>query len=382
MTFRGKAKWLRGSRYLLTRVSQPNSPVQPPRPSKAFELTVPMNLGTPGQQNTAYIANRGPDIREIRHAPVLPMANETIVVTARVTDNTGVAWVTLLYRSEGTAGFTSATMNRQRRPTATPSPATESIPAQIPGAPAGTMRAFYIVASDGVTLTRFPTVLEPSADVPDRTCLVRVGDTPATGPFATYRVWMSNGVITAFPSRPNLSNELMDCTFVYNDKDVFYNASFRRRGSPFLRSGYGGDPRGRIAMRLDFNADQNFRGREEINLDNTEGGNRGPLQERASYWFYKQLGMPYSMQDYVRPIFNGNSYGSYEDVQEIDTDYIERWFPNDPDGYLHKIDDYFEYTADGTGFANMDEGLRSDWAHPRMQRNLSMELREAGPPRG
>jgi len=40
------------------------------------------------------------------------------------------------------------------------------------------------------------------------------------------------------------------------------------------------------------------------------------------------------------------------------------WFPEDNDGYIHKIDDYFEYTADGTGFANKEEGMYYDSSHP------------------
>ena len=107
--------------------------------------------------------------------------------------------------------------------------------------------------------------------------------------FATYRIWLTGEVISTFRSRPNLSNELMDCTFVYNDSEVFYNVGIRFRGSPFLRSGTNRDPRNRHAYRIDFNPDQKFGGREEINLDNTEGSNRGPLQERASYWFYSKM---------------------------------------------------------------------------------------------
>jgi hypothetical protein len=229
------------------------------------------------------------------------------------------------------------------------------------------MRAFYIEASDGLASTRFPTKLDPSADVPDRTCLVRVGDSRLNTRLATYRIWLSDDVISTFRSRPNLSNELMDCTFVYNNSEVFYNAGIRFRGSPFLRSGSGRDPRDRYAYRINFNPDQKFRGLEEINLDNTEDGNRGPLQERASYWFYKQMGLQFSMQEYVRPIINGNAHKNYEDVQKIDGDYIDKWFPGDNEGYIHKIDDYFEYSADGTGFSNLDEGLKYDSSHPRLK---------------
>jgi hypothetical protein len=366
VTFRGWARWLRGNRFLLLRTTRDRSPVQPPRPAHAFELNMPLDLGTPGLQNTAFVSNRGPDILEVQHAPVLPAGSEPIVVTARVADNDSVASVTLYYRSEGTSGFTNA-------PMVDDGSGDDLIDgdgiftATIPGASADTMRAFYIVASDGSASTRYPTRLEPSADVPERTCLVRVGDTLLNTQFATYRIWLSDGVINTFRSRPNLSNELMDCTFVFNDTEVFYNARIRYRGSPFIRSGWGRDPRDRYGYRIDFNPDQKFRSREEINLDNTEGSNRGPLQERASYWFYKQMGLQFSMQEFVRLVINGRNHGNYEDVQKIDGDYIDKWFPDDADGYLHKIDDYFEYTADGTGFSNLDEGLKFDSKHPRLK---------------
>ncbi len=366
VTFLGWAKWLRGSQFLLLRTTRDRAPVQPPRPAHAFELKMPLNLGTPGQQNTAFVSNRGPDILEVRHAPMLPTAGEPIVITARVADNDGVASVTLYYRSEGTSGFTSTTMVDD----GSGDDIIEGdgiFTATIPGAPGGTMRAFYIEASDGSASMRFPSRLEPSADVPDRTCLVRVGDTLLNTQFATYRVWLSDGVINTFRSRPNLSNELMDCTFVYDNTEIFYNARIRFRGSPFLRSGWGRDPRDRYGYRIDFNPDQKFRGREEINLDSTEGGDRGPLQERASYWFYKQMGLQFSMQEFVRLVINGRNHGNYEDVQKIDGDYIDRWFPDDTDGYIHKIDDYFEYSVDGTGFANLDEGLKYDYRHPLLK---------------
>jgi len=373
VTFRGWARWLRGSRFLLLRTTRERAPVQPPRPAHAFELYMPLNLGTPGLQNTAFVTNRGPDILEVRHAPVLPVASEPIVVTARVADNDGVGPVTLYYRTEG-AGRLISTRMVENASGNDLIDGDGTFTATIPGAPGGTMRAFYIEASDGAASTRFPTRLstgllteEPSADVPDRTCLVRVGDTLLNTQFATYRVWLSDDVLSTFRSRPNLSNELMDCTFVYNDTKVFYNCGIRYRGSPFIRSGRGRDPRDRYAYRIDFNPDQKFRNREEINLDNTEGSNRGPLQERASYWFHAQMGLQFSMQEYVRVIINGRSHSIYEDVQKVDGDYIRGWFPDDTDGYIHKIDDYFEYTADGTGFANLDEGLKLDYRHPLLK---------------
>ena len=367
VTFRGWARWLRGTQFLLLRTSRERSPVQPPRPAHSFELTMPPDLGTPGRQNTAFVSNRGPDIFDVQHAPVLPLAGEPIVVTARVTDNDGVNNVTLYYRSEGSAAFASTAMvdNGSGNDLVD---GDGVFTGTIPGT-SSEMRAFYIAAFDGSAFTRFPTLLQSSADVPDRTCLVRISDTLASTRFATYRVWMSDDVIDTFQSRPNLSNELMDCTFVYNNTEVFYNCGIRHRGSPFLRNGFGRSPypNDTHGFRIDFNPDQKFRGREEINLDGMEGSSRGPLQERASYWFYKQMGLQFSMQEYVRLIMNGRTANIYEDVQKVDGDYIDRWFPGDNEGYIHKIDDYFEYSADGTGYQNWDEGLKYDSDHPRLK---------------
>jgi len=366
VTFRGWARWLRGSQFLLLRTSRAQSPVQPPRPAHSFELTMPLDLGTPGMQNTAYVSNRGPDILDVKHEPVLPAGGEPIVVTARVIDNDTLNQVLLYYRSEGSTGFTLTEMVDDGSGNDFIG-GDDIFTGTIPGASSGTMRAFYIAAFDDLALTRFPTQLQSSAEVPERTCLIRVGDSLLATRFATYRIWLSDDVISTFRSRPNLSNELMDCTFVYNNTEVFYNVGLRYRGSPWIRSGSGRDPRDRYAYRIDFNPDQKFHGREEVNLDNTEGSNRGPLQERASYWFYKQMGLQHSMQEFVRPIINGRSNGIYEDVQKIDGDYIAKWFPGDTDGYIHKIDDYFEYSADGTGFSNLDEGLKQDSSHPLLK---------------
>ncbi|NLZ04862.1 MAG: hypothetical protein GXY19_06800 [Phycisphaerae bacterium] len=363
VTFHGWARWIRGSRYLLLRTTREQSPVQPPRPAYAFELEIPFNLGTPGLPNTALTANRAPDILEVRHSPVLPASGEPIVVTARITDNDGVVAATLSYRTEGSGTYANVSMVDDG--SGDDLIAGDGLyTATIPGASAGAMRAFYIEAIDGTAFTRFPSRLDPTADVPDRTCLVRVGDVKLNSRFATYRVWLSDDVISTFRSRPNLSNELLDCTFVYNDTEVFYNCGLRFRGSPFIRSGSGRDPRERYGYRIDFDPDQTFRGREEINLDATEGSSRGPLQERASYWFYRKMGLQFSTQEYVRLIINGRSHSNYEDVQKIDGDYVERWFPDDADGYIHKIDDYFEYSSNGTGYSNLDEGLKYDSRHP------------------
>jgi hypothetical protein len=363
VTFRGNARWLCGSRFLLMRASRALAPVQPPRPSWAFELAVPANLGTPGQANTALSPGRGPDILDVRHTPVAPAPGQPIIVTTRVVASGSMSTVRLSYKSEGDATSTGVYMVDDG--SGDDQVAGDGVyTATMPGAAAGAMRSFNIQAFDGSNVTSYPPSVESSPKAISPRCVVRVGDTAVTTTFATYRIWLSDASIHAFKTRASLSNELTPCTFVYNDTEVFYNAQIRFRASPFLRNGTGWDPRDRHAYRLEFGGDQTFRGRKEVNLDSTESTDRGPLQERASYWFFRQLGMPYSTQEFVRVIINGSSYANYEDVQVLNGDYIERWFPDDSDGYLHKCDDYFEYAVDGSTFATLEEGLKYDAQHP------------------
>ncbi len=53
-------------------------------------MALPTNLGTPGARNSRAVANAGPAIFDVAHTPVLPAANQAVVVTARITDPDGV----------------------------------------------------------------------------------------------------------------------------------------------------------------------------------------------------------------------------------------------------------------------------------------------------
>ena len=63
------------------------------------------------------------------------------------------------------------------------------------------------------------------------------------------------------------------------------------------------------------------------------------------------MGLQYSRQEWVRLVINGTHHSNFDDVQKIDGDYINAWFPGNDEGYIHKIDDYFEYNTDGTATA-------------------------------
>jgi len=52
-------------------------------------------IPSPGAQNTVYAASAPPAIRQVKHTPEQPMAGETTVITAKVTDPDGVGSVTV-----------------------------------------------------------------------------------------------------------------------------------------------------------------------------------------------------------------------------------------------------------------------------------------------
>ena len=77
VTIRARVRWLSGWPEVLFRLHG-NYLELPAR------MTLPTNLGTPGQPNSRALGNTGPAIYEVNHEPGLPRANEAVRVTCRV----------------------------------------------------------------------------------------------------------------------------------------------------------------------------------------------------------------------------------------------------------------------------------------------------------
>jgi hypothetical protein len=309
------------------------------------ELEVPERLGSPGQQNSMFAANRGPSITEVRHSPILPQPSESVTVTARVADVDGLNSVELFYGVDGTGAFTPRTMSEAG------GPGSGVYTAQIPGRSSGTLMAFFIRAIDGNGAgNAYPT--EPA----DQQCLYFVG-TEKLSNFPVYRVLIPSATAQELNSRPRMSNHLLPCSFIYDDTEVYYNCGLRFRGSPFIR-GTANPVYSKRALRIRFSPDNPFHERREMNLDTMEPGRNPPLQsERVAYWICRKIGIPWSDTRFVRVLANQTDHGLYGDVQKVDQDYLSFWFPGDDDGYLYKIDDWFEFTDSGS-FSNRNADLR------------------------
>ncbi|MBI5383865.1 MAG: lamin tail domain-containing protein [Verrucomicrobia bacterium] len=310
-------------------------------------LPIPTNLGTPGQPNSRAVLNAGPAIVQVSHSPVMPPANEPVVVTARVSDPDGLSAVQLRYRLDPSATLLTVPMNDAG--TNGDAVAGDGLfSATLPAQTANTLVAFRIEATDAAVPAAGATFPH---DAPARECLVRFGETPQFGSFAAYRFWMTASNMNQWSVRERMSNQAQDGTFVYGDGRAIYNAGARYRGSPFMRPNYStstGAPCGYIWT---LPEDDRFLGEDELNLDSMEPAARDAtaLREVTCFSMFEQMGLPFSHQRFVHLVINGVNNTSrgipiYTDSQQPNSDYIKAWFPDESDGEIFKIDDWFEFS--------------------------------------
>ena len=340
-TLRARARWLCGIPELVLRIKGNHL--------EAFKrLPVPLNLGTPGARNSSTRPEAGPAIFEVSHWPVLPATAEPVVVTARVEDRHGLASVQLNYRLDPSTNYLAVEMldnGTEGDALANDGVFSATIPA--PGTPV--LAAFYVDAicagSPGAE-ARFPT------DAPKREALVRFGEViPASG-FGTYRLWFTAATLQAWRSRPVLSNDELDATFVYGNQRVVYNIGIRYSGSPWHQGGYD-SPVGRpCTYSFSTPGDQRVLGTTSFNklhaLGNTPGDDSSLQREQVAYWMVRQLGLPWNYQRYVQVYVNGQRRGQLmEDTQVPGGDSLRENFPDDSEGNLYKLNGWYEPESPG-----------------------------------
>ncbi|PYM12678.1 MAG: hypothetical protein DME18_10795, partial [Verrucomicrobia bacterium] len=347
---RAKARWLRGHPELLLRLRGNYL-------EAIGRMALPRNLGTPGARNSRAATNTGPAIFDVIHAPVLPKANQPVVVTARVEDPDGLSRLTLNYRLDPDASFnTLAMLDDGTGGDVIPQEGIYS--AAIPGQTNNTLIACYIQAIDGFSppaMTRFP------GDAPARELLIRFGETTPSGSLGTYRFWMTQATFSTWRNRHKLNNTPFDVTFVYNDQRVIYNTGALYAGSPYISPGYN-TPNGNLCGYTGaYPQDDRFLGTTDLVLD-WPGRDNTAIEEQLSYWIADQIGLPNNYRRFIHLHVNGVTEATrgsiYEDVQQPGSEIVKEWVPDDPDGELFKIERWFEFSDTG--------GLIAD-PQPRLQ---------------
>jgi hypothetical protein len=335
-TLRAKVRWSRGWPEILLRLRGGTLEATGP-------LTIPSDLGTPGRANSRWAGNRGPAVFDVTHTPILPGANEAIVVSARASDPNGITNIAVVYRLDPSDTFNSVPLRDDG--TGGDALARDGhYAAIIPGQPAGRLIAFQIRATDSNGLTTvFPN------DAPTRECLVRFGETQTAGSFGTYRMWMTAATVSnwTYRSSARINGRPLDFTFVYNNQRVIYNAGGAFNGSDNTSELYDTPLNYLCGYTLVFPDDDQFLGATEAVLDWPTRDRTGQ-HEQMCYWMANEVGLPFNYRRFVhlkvngigesqRPSQLGDPPLIYEDVQTPGSDYLHQWYPDKSNGDLFKV---------------------------------------------
>jgi hypothetical protein len=359
-----KARWVVGSPRIITigdyNVGQPSNPGI----AGSNAVPVPRTMGTPGAENSVTArriqatgsANIGPAIDRVSHSPGVPEAGEQVQVRARVRDADGVAAVQLHYRAQTPVGaFTQLGMT---------DPDGDGVyTANLPGQTQGTQMLFYIEAVDtpgassrypaDIYSRTHPPVLSPV--VPDATaalyCMYRHDTRIVSTSHHSYRFILDEASESYLSTRRTHSNEMVEGTFVFGSDDVYYNASIRYAGSPWLREANFNN-----SYSIRMRKDEPLHGRKKaFNID--EHGSDG--RERIAHYLLRHAAgstrLPYhDAQTLVRFQLNDVKDATYEALDKPNTQYMDFWFDGEDTGPFFEMDDRFSFNDSGNRTGNAD----------------------------
>ncbi len=345
-TLRFKARWLHGCPEPLLRFWDVYL-------ESTGRLTVPANLGTPGLPNSRAVTNGGPAIYQVRHDPAVPLANQPVVVTARVADPDGLASLTLNYRLDPVITVTSLAMNDSG--TNGDTIAGDGIySATLPSRPTNAI-AFHLIATDNAGATnRFPELVPDNAPV--RECVVFFGEANPTNLFGTYHMWLTQANVTRWTTLPSLSNEDIDGTVVYNNR-IIYNMGGRYSGGPFHTPSFNGPagtkachyvwtmPKDDLLLGASSFNQMHWPG-NDIQSDTITSNFDDPTlqREQAAYMLMRGLGVPWMYRRFVAVYVNGTRRGKLmEDSLRSNAGEVEdEYFSGDTAAQFYKIQRWYE----------------------------------------
>ncbi|MGE3311553.1 MAG: lamin tail domain-containing protein [Limisphaerales bacterium] len=344
-TLRLRARWLAGARDLLLRVKG-NYLELPVR------LEVPEDLGTPGLSNSRSLPGARPALTDLSHFPVLPADGQPVRVTVRIVGHPGADLPMLRYRIDPSTSVAEPLPMTDAGTDGDLVPGDGIYTAVLPGRSARSMAAFHVTLGPDGSAFRLPRV------TPDREALVRWGEFQPAGNLGTYRLWITRATESRWNSRPKLHNGDLDATFVVGSTRAMYGVGSLYSGSPFVSPGYNGPAGSELCgYVLHFQEDDAFLGERDFVMDWPIRDTSRQLEQRA-YEFAAEIGLPYLHRRFVHMFVNSSKRSAiYEDTQQPGGAYLRNWSPDDNDGNLHKIEDWFEFTTAGEREFNEDARL-------------------------
>jgi len=272
-----RAKWISGSRQFHTRLYFN-------RLARTTLLDAPEAHGTPGTRNTAFAPNIGPTYQTLRHAPAVPAPFTPVMVSVQASDPDGLAGMTLWWRQDG-ASWQSTPMIED--------PLRITHYASLPGRPAGAVVQFYVEGRDLLGATSwFP----PAG--PASRALYKVDDgLAATNGLHNVRLVVLAADADALHRTVNLmSNERIGTTFIYDEREIVYDAALRLKGSEHSRT-----TSARLGFNVSFPGGQLFRGvHTTVALDRSESTGYGQREMLIHQTANHVGGVPTKYHDLVQ----------------------------------------------------------------------------------
>ena len=308
--------------------------------------------GTPGAINSTFQRNIAPIIRNVTYHPIIPRTSDIITINAKVDDDTDPsATVNLLYRRDGDAPWQTQPMV----------PNGGSYEAIIGPYEDRDIIEYYIEANDSLKQTHTwprPSKKPSNVDGPFgidtfgqfNNALIQVDDDyrpharePGSPP--RYRILMTTAEQRLLKKAQDEStgfrpiNAAFHATFVSEDGTgvkVRHNAVVRDRGFTSRI----GTP---VNYHVAFPSGDRWNGRRSIQLNS-----RYPFSQALGAAMFQLAGLSTTEAVPVEVFLNGRNtadgdrigYGRYVRAEPMNADWMERLFPNDPDGNLYRIDDH------------------------------------------
>ena len=320
-----RAKWISGSGQLHTRLYFN-------RLARVNLIEQPELHGTPGRQNSTVEDNIGPTYRGFHHGPAVPDPDEAVTVFVVASDPDGVADMTLWYSVDGGA-WTSSTMNVNG----------VQFSGEIPGQNAASIVQFYVEGQDALgAVTTFPRAGRESR------ALYKVQDGLAsdTGLHNLRIIVTPQDADFLHTTVELMSNDRIGATLIYNESEIFYDASVRLSGSERARPF---QPRLSFAVR--FNPDRLFRGvHEGVTLDRSESTFFGQREHLYHHAMNHAGGLPSEYNDLFHIItprleHTGSAEAQLARYSDL---FLDSQFENGSDGRLYEYElTYYPTTTTG-----------------------------------
>ena len=312
-----RAKWLGGSPLL-------NSRLYFARLGRTTLIATPTLSGTPGTQNSTYVANTGPTYSRLRHTPAVPSNTQPVIVSVTADDPDNIASMTLHY-SVGGGAFNAVSMTA----------GTDGLySATIPAQPTASLVQLYLTGTDDLgTSSHFP------ASGPDSRAMYKVEDFQASGSRQNFRIIMKQSDVTHMHDATNVpSNERIAATVIFNEDEVYYDIRGVR-----LKGSFVGRNVPHVGFSVRFNSDQCFKGiHKKVAVDRSAGGTEGNPREVILFHTYTQAGgaLPSRYDDIIQFIAPRSSETSVAHLRMagFDNGYLDSVYDNGGDGEMFEFE--------------------------------------------